>query len=149
MGDQSKKQVPVAEGLFTIPSSPDEKPQLIGIQCRSCGEIAFPITKGCRNCQSMDVKEIMLKRKGKIYTFSTICVPPPPPYYKGPVPFSIGWVELPDQCRVITPLVGAENEAYRIGMEVELLIHKIDEDDAGNEVMGYGFALVDTKKEGI
>ncbi len=140
MGAENKKQVPVAEGLFTKPMSPDEKPQLIGTECQACGEIAFPPTKRCRSCQSQDVKEFKLKQKGKIFTMSTIYVPPPPPYYKGDVPFSIGWVELPDQCRVLSPLVDADAESFKIGMDVDLVFRKIDEDKDGNDIIGFGFA---------
>jgi len=120
--------------------SEEDKGHLLATQCQKCGEIAFPKTSACRQCQSTEVKEYKLSRKGKIYSLSTIYFPPPPTYYKGPVPFSIGWVELPNECRVLTPFIDAPVESFKIGDEVELSIRKIDQDAEGNEVLGFGFA---------
>ena len=39
-----KKQIPVQEGLFYQPQSPEEKPYLIGSKCTICGYISFPQT---------------------------------------------------------------------------------------------------------
>lgn len=41
VNSDSKKVIPVLEGLWTTPSSPNEKPQLIGSRCPACGEL-FP-----------------------------------------------------------------------------------------------------------
>jgi uncharacterized OB-fold protein len=141
MTTSGKKQIPVREGLWTTPSSPDEKPQLIGSKCLNCGEVIFPTNRNCVNCQSQRMEDIKLSRRGKIYALSIVMLPPPK-YYKGPVPFSIGWVELPDGVRVNTPFLGAEPGLFKVGQEVELVIEKLQEDDEGNEIMGFGFTHV-------
>ena len=142
MVTDEKKQIPVAEGLWTIPSSsPDGKPRLIGSKCPSCGEVVFPRNSTCVNCQYQHTDEIELSRNGKIYSLSTVMLPPPK-YYKGPVPYTIGYVEFPEAVRVLTRLLGADPESLRIGMEVELIINKLQDDEEGNEIMGFGFAPV-------
>jgi uncharacterized OB-fold protein len=78
-------KIPVKKRLFTMPSSPDEKPRLIASRCPSCGEIHFPKPKQCINCQEERLYEITLSPKGRIYSYS-IVMQHPGRYYQGPVP---------------------------------------------------------------
>jgi len=144
----NKKQIPVKEGLWTTPSSPDEKPQLIGSRCNLCGEVFFPKkTNGiCTNCQSKDLEEIKLSRRGKLYSF-TVVMQRPPEYYKGPVPYAEGFVELPEGVRVETLLTDCNFDELRIGMDVEMVIEKLHDDEEGNEILAYKFRPL-TSKEG-
>jgi uncharacterized OB-fold protein len=133
----NKKQIPVLEGLWTTPSSPEEKPQLIGCRCPSCGEVVFPKNTVCVNCQHPTMDEIKLSRRGKIFSLSTVMLAPPK-YYSGPVPYAIGYVELSDGIRILAPFSG-DPELLKVGMEVELVIEKVHEDDNGSELMGFKF----------
>ena len=143
MVDSEKKRIPVREELWTTPSSPDEKPQLIGSKCLSCGEIFFPKKeKGrCINCQAENLEDIKLSRKGKVYSFTIVMIQPPM-YYKGPVPYAFGYVELPEGVRVETLFTDCDLEAMKIGMDAELVIEKLHDDDEGNEIMAYKFRPV-------
>ncbi len=132
-----KKQIPVREGLWTTPSSPDEKPQLIANQCPSCEEIHFPKKQRCINCGYKDLKEIHLSRRGKIYSVTTIMQRPAD--FKSEVPYAIGYVELPDGVRIQTLFTHSDLDSLKIGMDVELAIEKLHEDGEGNEVMAYKF----------
>ena len=138
MVSNNKKRISLKEGLWTIPSSADEEPQLIANRCQSCGEIYFPRKQICTNCQSEDLEDIKLSRRGKIYSF-TVVMQRPAIWYKGPVPYAIGYVELPDGVRVETPFTDCDLEALEIGMDVELVIEKLYEDDEGSEIMAYKF----------
>jgi len=124
-----------------MPSSPDEKPQLIGSQCPNCKEIVFPVNPACVNCQNPAMNEIKLNPRGKVWSYSTVMLTPPQ-WYKGPVPFDLGYVELPEGVRVWTRLLGAEAGTFRIGQEVELDIDVMQEDREGNEILGYCFVPV-------
>jgi len=134
------KQIPVKEGLWTIPSSLDEKPQLIGSRCLRCGEVFFPKKAYgiCNHCQSKNLEEIKLSRKGKIYSF-TIVMQKPPEYYKGPVPYAEGFVELPEGVRVETLFTDCNFDDLGIGMDVEMVVEKLHEDGEGNEILAYKF----------
>jgi uncharacterized OB-fold protein len=131
-----KKRVPVREGLWTS----DEKPQLIGSQCTHCGEVFFPKRENglCSYCQSSNLKEIKLSSKGKIYSY-TVVMQRPPVYYKAEVPYAIGFVELPEGIRVETLFTGCHLDDLRVGMEVEMLIDKLHEEEDGTEVYCYKF----------
>jgi uncharacterized OB-fold protein len=138
--NEGKKKIAVREGLWTAPGTPDEKPRLIGSRCKDCGEIIFPtMDLGlCSNCQSINLEEMRLSSSGKIYSYSVV-MQRPPEYYKGEVPYAIGFVELPEGVRVETLFTGGNPEDLQIGMEVEMVIEKLQEDEEGNEILAYKF----------
>jgi len=131
-----KKRVPVREGLWTS----DEKPQLIGSECNRCGEVFFPKRENglCSYCQSSHLKEIKLSPRGKIHSY-TVVMQRPPVYYKAEVPYAIGFVELPEGIRVETMFTGCDLEDLRVGMNVEMLVDKLHEEEDGTEVYTYKF----------
>ncbi len=141
MTASEKKQIPCRDGLWSTPSSPDEKPQLIGSKCTKCGEVVFPSNPVCVNCQNQQMDNIKLSRRGKVWSFTTIMLPPPQ-WYKGPVPFDLGHVELEEGVRVWTRLLGAQAGTFKIGQEVELDIDVMQVDADGNEILGYCFVPV-------
>ncbi len=138
-----RKQIPIVPGLFSIPSSPGEKPHLIGGKCRKCKEVVFPRQSTCPKCSSENMEEIALSRRGKVHA-STV-VQYPPQLYKGPMPYAVGQVELPEA--VIVPgALTVDNkpvtEVVPPGTEVELIMDKFGEDADGNEILMYKFRLV-------
>lgn len=141
-----KKRIPVKEGLFTMPSSPDEKPQLIASECPSCGEVLFPKRKICTNCQEEKLREITLSQRGKIYSFSVV-MQRPGRYYEGPVPYAFGWVEFPEKVRVEGLFVCDDFDDLRIGRDVEVVIERLTDDKDGNEVVAHKFRLIRPLKE--
>jgi len=138
--DGEKKKVPVKEGLWTNPTTSDDKPQLIGSQCTNCGEAFFPKRENwmCSNCQSPNLKEIKLSPRGKVYSY-TVVMQRPPVYFKAEVPYAIGFVELPEGIRVETLFTGCNLEDLKVGMEVEMLIDKLHDEEDGTEVYCYKF----------
>ena len=143
------KKIQIKEGLWTVPSSLNEKPQLIGSRCLLCGEVFFPKkTYGiCTHCQSKDLEEIRLSRRGRIYSF-TVVMQRPPEYYKGPVPYAEGFVELPEKVRVETLFTDCNFDDLKVGMEVEMVIERLHEDEEGNEIMAFKFRPVAFNKGG-
>ncbi len=137
-----KKQVPVRAGLWTTPSSPDEKPQLIGSQCLACGEVYFPKrNKGiCIRCGHRGLMAVILDRKGKIHSFS-IVMQQPTQFFLGKAPYAYGWINLPN-VRVQAIFTGCDMKDLKIGMPVELVIERLGEDEQGNEVMAHKFRPV-------
>jgi uncharacterized OB-fold protein len=142
----SKKQVPVKEGLWTKPTSPHEKPSLIGSKCPACGQVYFPKRKKeiCIRCQHMGLEEVKLSRRGKIYSFSVI-MQTPTAYYIGRVPYAYGVIVLPEKVRVRTHFTGCDFKDLKLNMPVELVIEKLGEDEQGNEVMAHKFKPVSKK----
>ncbi len=130
---QGKTQVPAVEGWFTM--SPEE-PRLLGSQCTSCKSYFFPKeSMYCRNpgCEGREFVEVPLSRTGKIWSFTNNCYPPPKPYVAPDpfVPFAIAAVELADEKMVVLGQVtaGTDVSELNVGMDVELVLEKLYEDD--------------------
>jgi len=135
----NKKQVPVVAHLFTWS---DDGANLIGSKCLSCGNYYFPKTLTCKNpiCKEKKVEDVLLSRRGKLYSYTIQEYPPPPPFKMEPVaPYAIGLVALPEKIRVMGMLTGTKFEDIKIGMDVEIIIEKLYEKQNGEEVVTYKF----------
>ncbi|MCX6007314.1 MAG: OB-fold domain-containing protein [Chloroflexi bacterium] len=137
MVDSAKKQLPIKEGMMKLPQSPSDKGSLIGCKCRKCGQLFFVKREMCENCQSQDLEEITLSGTGKLYAFSIMYYPAPPPYKPSNpfVPFGIGWVELPEGLVVYSLLTENDASKLKVGMKLELILSKFTEDKDGNDVI--------------
>ncbi|MGD0856672.1 MAG: OB-fold domain-containing protein [Dehalococcoidia bacterium] len=137
MADITSKQVTIKEGMMKLPQSPSDKGSLIGCKCRKCGQIFFVKREMCENCQSRDLEEIPLSSTGKLYAFSIMYYPAPPPYKPANpfVPFGIGWVELPEGLVVYSLLTENDASKLKVGMNLELIFNKFSEDKDGNDVI--------------
>lgn len=134
------EQVPFKEGALTTPLSPLEEVRLKGVRCRSCGALALGESEHCINCTSLDVEEHVFSKYGKVYTYTIIRHPPPPPYPQETFkPFPTAWVELEDGLFILSELTDCGLDEVKIGMPVELVVGKGWEDDNGNDVIMYKF----------
>ena len=135
-----KKRIPVREGLWVESDAGGEEAQLIGSRCPSCGELFFPKREIdlCGYCQSRGLEEVKLSRKGRVYSY-TVVTQSPPVYYKGEVPYVLGFVELPEGIRVETLFTGCDPGSMHVGMDVEMVVETLHEDEDGNEVVTYKF----------
>jgi uncharacterized OB-fold protein len=126
LGD--KKRVPIVEGIFTWPS---EDPRLIAGKCKSCGALTFPKMPICPNPEcddKLNVEEVLLSKRGKLWSWTIQRFQPPAFRMAEPFkPFGIGIVEIPEGLRIVGMLT--TTEGLRIGMDVELVIEKLYEDE--------------------
>jgi uncharacterized OB-fold protein len=135
------KHVPVLEGAWSKPSSARDKPQLIGSECQKCGEIYFPrkLNNWCPHCQQPGLKNKKLSRQGKIDSLTIIMQQPGGGYYFGPVPYAMGFVELPGGVYIETLLKAERLEDLNVGQSVELVIEPVWVDPNGTELIGFKF----------
>ena len=134
--DLNKKQVSINEKLFKLPL-PGEEPRLMGVKCKSCGELFFPKRMRCINCFGEEMEEVPLSKRGKIYSYTI--VHHATPGYTGPLPYAVGAVELPGGIVILSPLTQGHLGQLKIGMDVELVLEKLCEDEKGNDVISYKF----------
>lgn len=141
MAEGGKNSIPVKAGLWTTPATSGEEPRLIGSKCPSCGELFFPKKEQgwCVHCQKRGLKDVRLSSKGRIGSFSVVMLQPGGGFYKGPVPYAYGSVDLVDGVRVKSLFTGCDLDKLEVGMEVELVIEKLCDDDDGNEIMTFKF----------
>jgi uncharacterized OB-fold protein len=129
----AKTQTPVVEGWFR--SDPDD-PRLLGTRCKACGTYFFPKeTFACRNpsCDGADLEEVPLSRRGRLWSFTNNCYPPPAPYVATDPfePYAIAAVELEEEKMVVLGQVvpGVGVDQLEAGMEMELVVDTLHEDD--------------------
>ncbi len=145
--ENEKRRIPVQEGLFYQPESPEEKPYLIGSKCNVCGYVSFPKLLVCPCCVKKDTMEEMhISGKGKIDTFS-VCYAALPGFQ---APSIQAYIYLEEGARIWSLITGVEpsDESLKIGMDVELVIGRLREDTDGNEIISYQFRPVKTNQEG-
>jgi len=141
---KQRNRIGVRDDIFTTPFYPSEKVRLKGSKCRVCGEVFLGKHLSCGNCANENMEEIILGKRGKLWTY-TIIRNRPPGDYKGPdpfVPFAEGLIELPEGIRLLSPLTDCDVENLKIGTEWQLLVDILYVDDGGNEVMSFKFKPV-------
>ncbi len=122
---------PIENGLF---KEGPEGGTLCGGKCTSCGHVFFPPAKLCLECGHEELAEVELSRQGTLYSYT---IGHMPSSHFDP-PYAVGEIDLPDGVRVFAPLVMVENTPFEVGMDVDLIIEKLWEEE-GKEVIGYKF----------
>ena len=141
-----KKQIPIAEGIFSWPS---DDPRLIASKCDNCGEVIFPTQEICPNCSQGMKKKILLSKRGTLDNYSAQFARPP--HWSDPAkkpyvatedfaPYGVGTVRMPEGLYIISVLTESDPAKLKVGMDVELVVEKLYEE--GNEVMGFKFKPV-------
>lgn len=144
--ESEKKRLPLLPGLMHEATSPDEKSYLIGSKCTICGHTFFPPQKACSVCMRNDsLEEVPLSTKGKIDTFTVVHVAP----VGFSAPYIQAFVDLPEGVRIFSLVTGCEpsEDALEEGMEVEMVIDKIREDEQGNDLIGYKFRPIRERRK--
>ncbi|MBJ31827.1 MAG: benzoylsuccinyl-CoA thiolase [Acidimicrobiaceae bacterium] len=119
----TRQRVPAVEGFFTM----DDEPSLIGGRLDT-GGYCFPRHLGGSDPRqpSGDVEEILLSRRGRIWSFTNSAYPPPPPFIVAEpyVPVVVAAVELEAEKMVVLGQVvpGFTVDDIEVGMEVELIL---------------------------
>jgi len=140
MGEENRK-IPFYEGMWTTTSEGEAR--LLGSKCPSCGELFFPRRENgiCVRCQHEELEHIEFGTQGRIMTFTSVMQQPAGGYYRGPVPYSFGLIDLDDGVRVEAQ-IGGDFEKLKVGLKVKLAIEKLYMDEEGNEVQAYRFRPV-------
>ncbi len=134
-------RVAIADGFFTVPDDPEERPRLLGSRCPACGEVFFPRRQVCAKCLHEGCEDVELSSRGTIYTWTYVHVPLFAKVDTDVTGYGVGQIDLPEGPRVQAILVG-EAEEFRIGMEVETDLEVLRTDEDGNEVVIYRFRPV-------
>ncbi|MDO8491862.1 MAG: Zn-ribbon domain-containing OB-fold protein [Dehalococcoidia bacterium] len=141
-----RKQVSIDENVLALPDAPSEAPHLLGSKCRACGAVFFPQQHTCQKCFSSALDKVKLSRRGRVYSCTVFRHHRRPPGYKGPLPYLFGQVELPEGAGVLTLFTDCSfDQPLKRGTEVELLVERFGEDEAGNDVMTFKFRPVQSK----
>ena len=130
-----KKRVSVIPTRLRLLNEDGKEGVLLGTRCRRCGEHFFGDVVFCRNCTSSDLEPVELSRRGTLYSYTVVRVPPAG--WRGSVPYALGQVELPEGPHVLSELVDCPFEELQVGMMLDLALVVGGEDAEGNEVVVY------------
>jgi uncharacterized OB-fold protein len=135
----SKTRVAAVDGWFTMDA---ERPHLLGSRCTRCNGYFFPRESlYCRNpaCSGTEFEEVPLSRTGRLWSYTNSCYEPPAPYVAPDpfVPYAIGAVELVEERMVVLGQMasGVDVDDLKVGMEVELVLETLFEDDEAEHVV--------------
>jgi uncharacterized OB-fold protein len=139
-GPRAKRMVPIREGVLRLPETPDGKPVLLGSRCPNCGASYFPERRICIACGHKDLEETSLSQRGKLWTYTIARQTPPGSWIEAP--YAIGVVELPEKVAVRAVLTDVDLDAIKVGMDMEITLAKMREDQDGNDIVSYKFRPV-------
>lgn len=115
----------------------DQRYNLIGTKCKTCGETFFPKRVVCPNCRSHgEIEDLQFKGTGEIYTFSVIYAPPDD--FKINAPYAVGIIKLDEGAKVTAQIVDCDVDNLNIGDKVEVVFRKITEEGKSG-VISYGY----------
>ena len=107
-------------------------------RCDTCGQVLFPkALNGCLNCFHPGLRDIHLSRQGRLFSYTTVHMAASgfqPPY-------AVGFVDLPEGVRIFAPLEIAEDKPFQVGMEMEVRIGVLWEEEE-REVWGFKFVAL-------
>ena len=130
--------IPIKKGLWTAGLNGGMR--LLGSHCTACGELFFPRKSGgCTHCQAATLEPVELGPYGRIDSFTAALQPPAGGFYRGPVPFCYGLIDLDDRLRVVSRIVGP-HASLRRGQRVELVTEDLCTDKKGRRVQAFSFA---------
>lgn len=128
----SRTRVPAVEGMFTM----DDEPRLIGGKMASRDTYVFPKDLGGADPDAPgdEIEEVLLSKRGRIWSYTNSAYPPPPPFVVTTEPFEpvvVAAVELEAEKMVVLGQVapGWSVEDLSVGMEVELVLDVLYADD--------------------
>jgi len=139
-GSTTKKIVPLRAGIFRLPGTPDGKPVLLGSRCPKCSAYYFPMRQICIACGQNGLDEAELSTRGRVWTYTIAGQTPPGSMVEAP--YALAVVELPEKVAIRAVLTDVDLAEVKVGMEVEIRLVKMKEDEEGNDVVSYMFRPV-------
>ena len=128
----TKRRVPAVEGLFTLDGV---EPRLIGGRAPGTDFYCFPKHLGGADPSvgPVELEEVLLSRRGRIWSYTTSHYPPPPPFVVNAEPYepiTIAAVELEAEKMVVLGqcVHGISPEDLEVGMEMELAVDTLYSD---------------------
>jgi uncharacterized OB-fold protein len=135
----SKTKVPAAEGWFTMDEA---APALVGARGAQSGSFFWPTaiaTSGNPSAPGEARDEVELSRTGRLWSWTTNHYQPPEPYVAPDpfVPYTVCAVELEQESMVVLGQLAtaADPELLEVGMEMELVLGTLFEDDDNEYVV--------------
>lgn len=117
---------------------------LIGSKCE-CGQLYFPPTTICKQCQSSNMSEYQFKGSGSIVTFTVIRQPfndeSENEKLSADSPYIIAIIQLEEGPLITAQITDSNHEDIRIGSKVKSVFRKISE-EGKDGLIRYGYKFI-------
>jgi len=127
-----KKQLPLRDGRLKIPEESGAKPYIVGSRCGNCGKYFTPPRVVCLNCGKLQMEEVAMKGKGKVYSYTVVWQQLPGALVK--VPYAIVIVVLEEGSQIHSVMT-EDFDSLEVDQDVEVYFEKIKEDEEGNDLI--------------
>lgn len=107
---------------------------LLGTQCQHCNQVYFPNVNFCSGCDTRELKEIELGDRGVLFAYTTVNMKSA---HFNP-PYSAGYINLPGDIKIFSPLRKIDGKPFEVGMEMTLEVVPLWSQN-NNDVIGYRF----------
>lgn len=94
-------------------------------QCGSCQALRHPPGPACPVCGALDRRHVVASGRGSVFSYAVHRHPPVP---GKDLPILLVLVELEEGPRMVGELVDCTAEDVEIGMPVEVVMHRVDDD---------------------
>lgn len=111
--------------------------RMVASRCEKCGTVTYPMSEICHQCWSSSFSHVHLPTKGRLYSFSIVHIAPRPWH----TPYALGYVDLPDNVRVLSHIKADNLADIAIDMPVELALGEVGEQD-GKPIESFVFRAV-------
>ena len=101
---------------------------LVGFRCRDCGIHVFGPATFCQGCSSDRLEPVDLSLHGTLYSYTIVRVPSAG--WPGPVPYTLGQIQLPEGPQVLAEVVDCPAADLEIGMAVVLELRPVPGEEA-------------------
>lgn len=124
-------------GLPLLWRKTNERYNLVGTKCETCGTFYMPERKICYKCRRKGkISPYKFSGRGKIFTYTVIRVAPED--YEFFVPYVLAIIDLEEGTRITGQVVDVDPETVKVGQPVEVVFRKIHEDNPEG-LITYGF----------
>jgi uncharacterized OB-fold protein len=96
-------------------------------RCTACRHLRWPPSVLCPKCLAEGGEWVALSGRGTIFSYIVVHRPQHPAFF-GDVPYNVAIVELEEGPRLHTNVVECANEDLRVGLAVEVVFHKVDDE---------------------
>ena len=96
-------------------------------KCAGCAHVRFPPAALCPRCLSESFAWEAMSGRGKVYTWIVVHRPQHPAFFED-APYNVAIVELEEGVRTHSSIVGCANEELRVGMPVEVVFDKVNDE---------------------
>lgn len=134
----ARARVSVDAGRLRLDDDGGSVGTLVGMRCLDCGVYVFGPAVFCQACSSERLEAVDLSRRGTLYSYTIVRVPPDG--WPGDVPYALGEVELEEGPHILAEVVGIAHDELRVGLEMELALREVAAADSARTLVVYKWA---------